>query len=120
MNIEYSINTLCQEIHKDNKRWWTDLYTGEPLKRNVGELLMLVVSELAEALEGHRKSLRDDKLPLRPMLEVELADALIRLCDMAAGLQLDLGGAVHEKLAYNRNREDHTREHRLAEGGKKY
>lgn len=118
--MEYSINQICQEIHEDNKRWWVDLYTGEPLKRNVGEMLMLVVSELSEAMEGHRKSLRDDKLPLRPMLEVELADALIRICDMAAGLQLDLGGAVQEKLAYNRTRDDHKLEHRLAEGGKKY
>lgn len=45
----------------------------------------------------------DDKIPHRSMLEVELADALIRICDMAGGLGLDLEGAVLEKLEYNQN-----------------
>jgi len=58
--------------------------------RNKGELLMLCVSELAEAMEGHRKDKMDDKLPHRKMAEVELADFLIRAFDMAGGLELDL------------------------------
>ena len=37
---------------------------------------MLIVSEIAEAMEGERKDLMDDKLPHRKMAEVELADAL--------------------------------------------
>ena len=114
------VANLCSRIHAVNRRWWVDLHTGEPIERNVGEMLMLIVSECAEAMEGHRKNLPDDKLPHRPMLEVELADALIRICDMAAGLQLDLGGAVAEKLAFNAQRVDHTREHRLSTHGKKY
>lgn len=81
---------------------------------------MLVVSELAEAMEGHRKGLRDDKLPHRAMLEVELADAVIRILDISAGLSLDIEGAVEEKMEYNRERLDHKREARLAEGGKRY
>lgn len=102
--------------------WWTDLHTGESLKnnRNVGELLCLVHSEISEAMEGHRKGLMDDKLPHRPMIEVELADAVIRILDIAGGLGLDLGGAVAEKLEYNRNRVDHKRENRLKAGGKAY
>src|ERR1700676_2364540 len=95
------INTLGKEVHKANKKWWVDLNTGEPLKRNVGEMLCLVHSEISEAMEGYRKSLPDDKLPLRSMLEVELADALIRILDISAGLNLDLGGAYVEKMAYN-------------------
>ena len=102
--------------------WWTDLQTGESMigKRNVGELLMLVVSEVAEAMEGHRKGQMDDHLPHRPMVEVELADAVIRICDLAGALRLDLGGAIAEKLAYNASRADHRPENRRADGGKKY
>ncbi len=114
------INNLCEQVHEANKNWWTDLESGLPLKRNVPEMLMLVVSELAEAMEGHRKSLKDDKLPWRSMLEVELADALIRIFDIGAGLGLDLGGAFVEKMAYNAIRFDHKLENRKAEGGKKY
>lgn len=118
--IRASIAELMTVIHIDNHKWWVDLETGEPVKRNVGELLALIHSEISEALEGHRKGLTDDKLPHRPMIEVELADAVIRICDMAAGMRLDLPGAILEKMAYNRDRLDHKREHRLAEGGKKY
>ena len=102
--------------------WWTDLHTGESLigKRNVGEILMLAVSELAEAMEGHRKNLMDDKLPHRPMMEVELADAIIRITDTAGALGFDLPGAIVEKMAYNATREDHKPENRLKEGGKAY
>ena len=115
-----AINLLAERVHKNNKNWWTNLQTGEPLKRNVGEMLMLVVSEISEAMEGHRKSLMDDHLPNRPMVEVELADALIRILDISAGLGLDLGGAYVQKMEYNRTRADHQKEARLAPGGKAY
>jgi len=114
------INALCADVHEANKQWWIDLESGLPLKRNVPEMLLLVVSEITEAMEGHRKSLKDDKLPWRQMFEVELADALIRIFDLAAGLGLDLGGAFVEKMAYNAQREDHKLEARRAENGKKY
>jgi NTP pyrophosphatase (non-canonical NTP hydrolase) len=100
--------------------WYHDLKTGEVLERNVGEMLMLIVSEISEAMEGHRKSLKDDKLPHRPMIEVELADAVIRICDLAGYLDLNLGEAIAEKLAFNATREDHKPENRAKEGGKAY
>jgi NTP pyrophosphatase (non-canonical NTP hydrolase) len=115
--------------------WWHDLKTGEDLTfsyavdvllgqlkppRNIGELLCLVHSEVSEAMEGARKGLMDDKLPHRTMLEVELADAVIRIFDMAGGLDLDLPGAIVEKLAYNAKRADHQREHRAGAGGKQF
>lgn len=110
--------------------WWTELLTGRDLTstgypkiaptKNVGELLMLAVTELAEGMEGHRKGLMDDKLPHRPMLEVEMADAVIRIFDAAGGLNLDLAGAIVEKLAYNATRDDHKPENRRAEGGKRF
>ena len=115
-----AINNVCKQVHELNKSWWIDPETGEPKDRNRGELLMLVVSELAEAMEGDRKCLMDDKLPTRDMFEVELADACIRIFDMAGGFNLDLGGAIQEKLEYNKARADHTHEARLKAGGKKY
>jgi NTP pyrophosphatase (non-canonical NTP hydrolase) len=54
------------------------------------------------------------------MIEVELADAVIRILDIAGGLKLDLGGALEEKFRYNQNRSDHKIENRKATNGKKY
>jgi len=81
---------------------------------------MLIVSEVAEAMEGYRKGLMDDHLPDRPMIEAELADAVIRICDLAGSLNLDLGGAIIEKQQYNRTRLDHSREERAKPNGKKF
>lgn len=116
------INDLATELHALNVKagWWNNIETGERLERNVGELLMLCVSEIAEAMEGHRKNLMDDKLPHRPMFEVELADVFIRIFDIAGGFNLDLGGAIQEKLLFNAHREDHKIENRLKDNGKKY
>lgn len=80
---------------------------------------MLCVSELAEAMEGDRKNLMDTHLPDRRMIEVELADTVIRIFDMAGGLKLDVAGAIRDKLLYNTAREDHKPEVRAA-GGKAY
>lgn len=71
-------------------------------------------------MEGDRKQLMDDKLSHRSMFEVELADAVIRIFDLAGSQGLDLGGAIVEKLAYNQQREDHKIENRKNDGGKKY
>lgn len=114
------LNDYAAFVHLANKNWWINIETNEPIQRNIGELLMLCVSELSEALEGHRKSLMDDKLPHRTMFEVEIADTIIRLFDIAGGLKLDLQGAFSEKMDYNRKREDHSIEQRKLAGGKKY
>lgn len=117
-----SAQDLCHGLAA-RSGWWTSRLTGKPLDRsqiNVGEKLMLIVSEVAEAMEGDRKDLMDDKLPHRKMIEVELADALIRIFDLAGFLQLDLAGATIEKLAFNQVRADHKIENRNAPGGKTY
>ena len=131
-------NTLVDASHGASIRagWWisnnglvldgvargaVDTPVGSLLgKALVAQKLMLIVSEVSEAMEGHRKGLQDDKLPHRPMIEVELADAVIRIADLAGALQLDLGGAIAEKLAYNATRPDHKPEARAAVGGKSY
>lgn len=111
-----------EACHKAAKAggWWSDIHTGKKIDRNVGELLCLIHSEISEAMEAHRKGLKDDKLTHRPGIEVELADAVIRIADLCGGLGLDLGGAIAEKLEYNATRKDHCIENRKTEGGKKY
>lgn len=100
--------------------WYIDLATGLPKTRNFGEVLMLMVTELAEAMEASRKDLMDDKLPHRDGREVEFADCIIRILDTGAALGLDIPGAIIEKNRYNQQREDHRLENRAAAGGKKY
>lgn len=114
------LNSYSRACHEANQTWWHDPLTGEPLTRNKGESLMLIVSEIAEAMEGERKNLADDKLPHRRMAEVELVDALIRIFDYAGGFGYDLQGAYEEKMAFNRTRADHQPTARLAEGGKQW
>lgn len=92
------LNDLAKEMHVANQTWWRDPATGAPLVRNKGELLMLMVSEIAEAMEGERKDLMDDKLPHRQMAEVELADTLIRIFDYAGGHNVNLLGTRHTSL----------------------
>lgn len=117
-----AVQDVCHGLAKQSG-WWTNLETGAPLTdkdRNIGELLMLCVTELAEAMEGARKGLKDDKLPHRSMVEVELADTIIRILDMAGGFGYDVGGALAEKLVFNTQREDHKIDVRKATGGKKF
>lgn len=125
-----TLQVICHEASM-KAHWWTDMATGGSLrdecregtllgKALVAQKLMLIVSEIGEAMEGHRKNLPDDKLPHRPAVEVELADAVIRIADLAGALDLDLGGAIAEKMAFNAMRPDHKLEARQAEGGKTY
>jgi len=114
------LNSLSALCRREADKWYHDPRTGEMIFLNHGERFMLMVSEISEAMEGDRKNLMDDKLPHRTMVEVELADAIIRICDYAGDHNLDIGGALIEKLEYNRKREDHTHAARLQPNGKKF
>ncbi len=116
----HTLNQLARMCHQDNIRWWQDPATGAPIERNKGELFMLMVTELAEAVEGLRKNRMDDKLPHRRQEEVEMADAFIRMFDYAGGYGLDLDGAFWEKRQFNSVRPDHRPENRLKADGKKF
>lgn len=74
-----NINELAARVYNQNKAvgWWDNP------DRCIFQTLQLVNTEIAEATEGDRKNLMDDKLPHRSMPEVEMADTLIRLVDLA-------------------------------------
>jgi NTP pyrophosphatase (non-canonical NTP hydrolase) len=119
---------LQDDIHAENVAagWWTDPETGEDLrdpkhlKKTLGWKLLLAHSEISEAAEGLRKGLNDDKLPHRSMMEVEIADTIIRLLDIAGANGLDVAGAIQEKRAFNAQRSDHKMENRKSKGGKAF
>lgn len=117
-DTDYYVDYLTQLCHEASSKagWWN----GVDPDHVVPTKLCLIHSEISEALEGHRKNKMDDHLPHRRSIEVELADALIRIFDLAGALKLNIGSAFVEKMAYNAKRADHKPEVRAAEGGKRY
>jgi NTP pyrophosphatase (non-canonical NTP hydrolase) len=106
------LNKSAQTIYENNKSkgFWDN-------ERNVGELLMLVTSELGEAMEAHRKGNFTPGLfkgsshtpaafeaNIKDTFEDEIADAVIRLLDLAAGLKIDLEWHIRSKVEYNLSR----------------
>lgn len=116
-----AIIDLQRDIHTRMHNWWVNPHTKEPLeatKNLFAEKIAMVHSELSEALEAMRKDLMDDKIKTRKGAEVELADAVIRILDMAEFFGFDVASAMYEKMAYNDTREDHKLENRVKVGGK--
>ena len=118
------IKKMMTEIHQDNvkKGFWEDKQT-----KNVGEVLMLCVSELSEALEAHRKNkfanvvqfnqdrqstpfhensatIQAFKDNVKDTFEDEIADTVIRLFDLCEGFGIDLETHIRLKLEYNKTR----------------
>lgn len=113
----HHLTELCHGLARDSG-WWREGDKDNPF--HFSNKLCLIHSEVSEAMEGDRKNLMDDHLPHRTMREVELADAVIRIFDLAGGYGMDLAGAIVEKLEYNAKRADHKIENRNAVGGKTY
>ena len=87
-----SLNELAQICHgiAKEKGFWDK-------ERNIGEALMLIVTELAEAMEAHRKQ---DQANFKE----ELADTFIRLLDLCGGLNIDMEEEIYQKSMKNKNR----------------
>lgn len=123
-NVTNAVQGLIDVCHGAAHKagWWTDLKTGadKRAENNVPEKLMLIVSELGEAMEAHRKNLQDEHLPEFLGIEVELADAMIRIGDLAGAKGYRVAEALAAKMAYNAQRADHKPENRVKEGGKAY
>lgn len=85
------LDRLAVDIHRDNVAagWWTSLEDGSDLleTRNRGEMLMLSVTELDEAIDALDGNLHDDKLPQYLGFDVELADCAIRVLDLIGAEQ---------------------------------
>lgn len=78
---------------------------GRDFKRNRGEILALIHSEISEALEGLRhNNPPDEHVPQHNSFAVELADALIRILDTAEAEGIDLETVVVDKHAFNEGR----------------
>jgi NTP pyrophosphatase (non-canonical NTP hydrolase) len=119
------IKAISQEIHENNK---IKGFYDEP--KNIGEMLMLIVTEVSEAMEADRKSKFYNKSldyvshnqgdffesifeqHCKNTFEDELADIVIRVMDMAIFKDIDLEWHILQKIRYNK-----TRPHK--HGGKK-
>ncbi len=113
-----ALNIYSEEIFHNNraKGFWdmcmvdqdngdgTSYHEFRPDLRNTGELLMLMVSELAEGMEAHRKGLMDDHLPQYSGLHTELADCMIRIFDFCGAHGVPIGTIIKEKVEYNKKR----------------
>ena len=83
------LTKVCHETAVE-KGFWDE-------KRNMGEALMLVVTELAEAMESYRKQ-EDENF------KEELADTFIRLFDLCGGLNIDIAREIAKKAKKNKTR----------------
>jgi hypothetical protein len=87
MNIDF--DKLAKSIHANNVKvgWW------EVGQTCIFQKIQMASTEIAEATEGARKNLMDDKLPHRKMEEVELADVFIRVLDLGGRMDLRYVGS---------------------------
>ena len=92
MDTKISINEWCKRCHAiaKEKGFWDK-------ERNTGEALMLIVTELGEAMEGYRKQDHDN-------FREELADTFIRLFDLCGGMGIDIEKEIVLKSEKNKAR----------------
>jgi len=115
-----NLNDLSKQIYE-----WNKLRGFDVSKENIGQTLMLIVSELAEALEADRKARHASlnafnllstqesistftnafEMYIKDTFEDEMADTFIRLMDSIGAFGIDLERHVELKLKYNSLRE---------------
>ena len=105
------ITELCKKAHQNAKEkgFWQDYRALEcfrchgkqtykrALNNAMGNRLMLIVSEVGEALEALRQDDQDG-------FKEELADVAIRLGDLCGGLGIDLEAEIIKKMEKNKDR----------------
>lgn len=89
-----AINERCETV-----RATTAAKGFETSMDNLPEKIALIHSEASEVLEDYRKHREDH-------IDEELADIVIRVMDLAAGIEADLGQALVDKIEDNQQRED--------------
>mgnify|MGYP000939940627 CR=1 FL=1 len=99
-----TIDKLVKTAHENAVKhgFWEEIdrlfITSEYGKNAViGNMLMLIVSEVAEAQDGIRHGDMDN-------FREELADVAIRLADLCGGLGIDLENEIIKKMEKNKNR----------------
>lgn len=93
--------------------WWMERYINRVMtlkgwtkvERRDGELFALIHSEISEAVEAARTGNQKSKVvPEITEVEEELADAIIRIMDMAYAKKYNLPMALILKMKYNETR----------------
>lgn len=113
-----AFSDLCFRAYSNalDKGFWSDKlnliagsspWSEESIRRaTISQELMLMVTELGEAMEGVRNgNPPDDKIPEFSALEAELADVVIRIAGMAGGRDLRIAEAIVAKMKFNAGRE---------------
>lgn len=109
-NDEVDLNDLCYEAHEmaREKGFWDDTPEEPGRLTSVGAKVALIHSEVSEALEEYRNGAHLDEVRIedgKPEgFGVELADAVIRIADIAQHAGVNLGALVKLKMRYNKSR----------------
>lgn len=90
------LNYMAEELHSiaRSKGFWDE-------KKEFGTSIALIHSEISESLEGHRQQKKDEHCPEFDNWVIELADAIIRILDLAGSEGVDIGGALLQKAKFN-------------------
>jgi hypothetical protein len=96
--------TWLRKLNFSSQERFTPL-VGMLRQARQGMKLMLITSELSETIEGLRKSNPPDShIPEFTTEEAEMADAVIRIMNLATEDKCRLAEAIVAKQNYNRNR----------------
>jgi NTP pyrophosphatase (non-canonical NTP hydrolase) len=105
-----SIMYLTNAIRSLNtEKGWREKFSGDTVAPRTGPwfaaYVALAQSELSESLDAYRNKIWSDTIDNKPVgVGPELADALIRIIDMADIWNIDLGYELKRVIAYGHTR----------------